>query len=243
MTLVFNDTSTKAGILQDVETRVFGDEGYGSITGDTNRLYQFTVKANQALDRVVFLILTSDGRWQFDDNNYTDMAIGLTDLVSGQRNYTFSLEHLEIEKVLVQDNGGQWHVIKAIDQDDQDINAYLENNGTREGIPTRYDKRGDTIWLDVTPNYNVTNGIKVFFKRGASYFVSTDTTKVPGIASIFHKFISLHMSVSYAVDKTMPNAKNWAELLAIEESSIKSFYTKRNKDERPKLKPLIQNNK
>ena len=94
MTLVFNDTATKSGILQDVETRVFGDEGYGSITNDTNRKYQFTVKANQALDRVVYLILCSDGRWQFDDNNYTDMAIGLTNLVSGQRNYTFALEHM-----------------------------------------------------------------------------------------------------------------------------------------------------
>lgn len=242
MTLVFNDTTTKSGILQDCEVRLFGDEGYGSITNDTNRKYQFTVKANQALDRVVYLILKSDGRWQFDDNNYTDMAIGLTNVVSGQRDYTFSLEHLEIEKVLIQDAGGQWHVITAIDQNDQDVNAYLENNGVRQGTPTRYDKRGDTIWLDVTPNYNVTNGLKVFFKRGASYFVSTDTTKVPGIASIFHKFVSLHMSVSYAVDKTMPNMVSWANLLAVEEASIKSFYTKRNKDEKPGLRPLIQNN-
>lgn len=239
----FNDTSTKNGILQDIEVKVFGDEGYGKITGDTNLLLQFTNRVNRAFDRFVFLAMSADGRWQWDDNNYTDMSIGLTSLVSSQRTYTFSLEHLEIEKVLVADSTGNWHVLTPIDETDPSEVEYLENNGTRTGIPTKYDKRGDTIFLDVTPNYSYSNGLKVFFKRGPSYFASTDTTKVPGFASIFHKYLSLYPAMEYAVDRTMSQAKSLFELVQQIEKDVKAYYSLRNKDEQPRLKAGYQNNK
>lgn len=239
----FSDTTTKNGLLQDCEIKVFGDEGYGKITGDSNLLLQFTNRINRAFDRYVFLAMSADGRWQWDDNNYTDMSIGLTSLVATQRTYTFALEHLEVEKVLVMDNTGNWKILTPIDQDDKDAVEYMENNGNRTGIPTKYDKRGDTIFLDVTPNYDMTNGLKVFFKRGASYFVSTDTTKVPGYASIFHKYLSLHASMTYTIDRIMPQAKNLFDLVTQEEKDIQSYYSRRNKDEQPRIRAGYQNNK
>ncbi len=240
--MMFSDTTTKSGILQDCEITLFGDEGYGSITGDTNRLLQFTSRANRALDRLVYLAMTADEKWQFDDNNYTDLAIAVTNIVTTQRDYQFALDHLEIEKVLIMRPDGVWITLKPL-SDTENQNTYYENNTGNSGTPSRYEKRGSTIFLDVVPNYSMTNGLKIYFTRGASYFASTDTTKVAGFASPFHKFIPMHMKTGYAIDRQMPMAKNLFEMLTTEEQSIRDFYSNRKKDEKPKLQVIQQNNK
>ncbi len=237
-----SDTSTKTGIFQNIEIKVFGDQGYGSITNDTSRLYQFTDRCNRALDRFVFLALTADGRWEFDDNNQTDLSIATTSLVSGQNQYTFALEHLEIEKVLVMDNDGKWHVIRAAGINDQDANSFLQEGTDRTGVPTRYFKRGASIFMDATPDYNSNGGLKIYFKRGPSYFVYTDTTKVPGIPSIFHPFVPSHASAHYAMDRGMPVAKSLFQLLQIDEAAILKFYGSRARDDKPRMTTLWQNN-
>lgn len=238
----FSNTTDKSGILQDCEIGLFGDEGYGQITGDTNRLLQFTNRANRALDRLVYLAMTADERWEYDDNNYTDLPIAVTSLVSSQRDYQFALEHLEVEKVLIMRADGTWITLKPLSETPNQ-NTYYENNTGNTGTPTRYEKRGSTIFLDVVPNYSMTNGLKVYFTRGASYFASTDTTKVAGFASPFHKFIPLHMKAGYAIDRSMPIAKNLYDLLQTEEVAIRDFYSNRKKDEKPKLQIMYQNNR
>jgi hypothetical protein len=237
----FNDTTNKSGILQDCEITLFGDEGYTSITSDTNRLLQFTNRANRALDRFVFLAMTADERWQFDDNNHTDLAIAVTNIVSAQREYQFALDHLEVEKVLIQRQDGTWVTLKPLSQT-ENKQTYYENNTGNSGTPMRYEKRGSTIFLDVVPNYSATNGLKIYFSRGASYFASSDTTKVPGFASNFHKFVPLHMKTNYAIDRQMPMAVNLSALLQVEEQSIRDFFSNRAKDERPRLSVMQQNN-
>jgi hypothetical protein len=241
--LPFNDTSsTKSGIIQDCEITLFGDEGYGSISGDTNRLLQFTNRANRALDRLVYLAMTADEKWQFDDSNYNDLAIATTDIVATQRDYQFALDHLEIEKVLIQRNDGVWVTLDPLSKT-ENKNTYYENNAGNTGVPTRYEKRGNTIFLDVVPDYSLVNALKIYFTRGASYFTSTDTTKTAGFASPFHKFIPLHMKTHYAIDRQMPLGKNLYDLLQVEENAIKDFYSNRMKDEKPRLQVTYQNNK
>ena len=242
--MIFSDLSVeKNGILQSCEVMCFGDSSYGRITDDADLLAQFTNRVNRAYDEFAFLALTSDGRWQFDDNNYTDLAIGQTNLVATQRNYTFSLEHLEIERVLIQNTSGTWTEIRPLDASDVDSIAYFENNTGRTGFPTQYDKRGDTLWLDFTPNISVTNGIKVYFTRGPSYFLTTDTTKKPGFASIFHDYLALNASANYSIIRQIPNAKSVYQLLEKKEKAIKDYFSKRNRDERPALSAFYQNNK
>lgn len=232
--MVFSDTSTKLGLIQHCEVKVFGDDGYGMISGNTNRLYQFTARLNRAQDRLVYLAITADGRWQYDDTNYTDYPIATTDLVSNQRDYPFSIEHLEIEKVLIKDSAGNWTVLLPIDQNDDHARSYIENNSGNVGMPRYYDKMANSIFFDVTPNYSSTGGIKVYFKRGASLFVYTDTTKAPGFASIFHGYLADHASTFYGLDKGMVNAKNWYTDLLTQEEAIVDFFSKRSLDE-PKI--------
>lgn len=240
----FKDTATKLGLIEYCETTLFGDSGYGQISNNTNRLYQFTGRINRAQDRFVFLAMTADGRWNYDDNNYTDYGIATTNLVSGQRDYTFALEHLEIEKVLIKDSSGTWTLLtKTIDVSDTFGNSnlaktYLENNTGNTGMPVAYDKMANSIIFDKSPNYNSTSGLKIYFKRGPSYFAYTDTIKVPGFASIFHEYLALHASVNYAIDRTITIAKDKYTQLAQMEVSIGRFFSTRNKDEKPRLKPL-----
>jgi hypothetical protein len=241
--MIYNDTSTKTGILQNCEMRLFGDNGYGQITSDTNRLYQFADRCNRALDRFVFLALTADGRWEFDDTNNTDLSIATTSIVSGQNQYSFNLEQLEIEKVLVKDSNGNWHVIKAAGINDPDVGSFLENGTSQTGTPTRYFKRGQAIFLDYTPNYNSSAGFKIYFKRGGSYFVYSDTTKAPGIPSIFHKYIALQASYTYAQDRIMTVAQSLSPEVTKEEQSIQKFYGSRAKDDKPKMRPAQQCNR
>lgn len=239
----FSDTSTKTGILQGIEEKVFGDKGYARITGDSDLLYQFTNRVNRGLDRFYYLSMTADGRWQWDDNNYTDVAIATTNVVSGQRIYVFALDHLEIEKILIKDSTGTWKVLTPIDSSDNDEVAYIENNTGRTGLPTKYDKRGNVLYLDVTPNYNSTGGLKIYFRRGADYFVYTDTTKVPGFASVFHGYLVDFASAGYAIDRQMPIAKNLYDLRNEKEAEITAYFSKRNRDERQALSVSNQDNR
>lgn len=235
----YSDT-TKANpaLIQDCEIKLFGDNGYGQISGNTDRLYQFNNRINRAQDRFSFLAATADGRWQYDDTSYTDYAIATTSLVSGQKDYTFALEHLEIEKVLVLESATDttYQLIYPIDQDDAEATGYLENPSTNTGTPYRYDKRANSIFLDPTPNYAVSAGLKIYFKRGPSYFAYDATTAVPGFASIFHDYLSLHASRDYAIDRGLENAKSLDELVQRKEAAIIEFFSKRSKDEVNQMK-------
>lgn len=235
----FSDTSTKLGLIQDYEKKI--GASYGDVSGDSEALYEATARINRAQDRFHYLAMSADGRWQFADDNDTELYIATANMVSNQRDYTFSLEHLEIEKVLIKDSGGTWALLDSIDQNDPEAKTYLENNSSNTGTPTKYDKRGSSLIFDKTPNYSLSNAIKVYFKKGPNYYVYTDTTKVPGFASIFHGYLSLHAATHHALEKGLSVAKNLFDLLQIEEQSIQAFYSKRNRDERPRLRVNIEN--
>ena len=66
-----------------------------------------TRNCNLALDKMAALVMSADGRWEWDDTNNTDLPIGRTNLVSGQRDYGISgATFLKITKVLAKDRGG-----------------------------------------------------------------------------------------------------------------------------------------
>lgn len=100
------------------------------------------------------------------------------------------------------------------------------------GTPFEYDKTSTSTILNPTPNYSASLGIKVIFKRAASYFTSTDTTKVPGFASIFHNYLSRGAALDYAIDRDMPEANNLAVQVVEIEKSIGIFYGRRAADEK-----------
>lgn len=247
MSKPFNDTGTKLGLIQDCEIKVFGDQGYGRISDNSNLLFQFTARINEAQDRFAFLAMSADGKWQWDDSNNTDYPIATRNIVSGQRDYDFALEHLEIEKVLIKDASGTWRTLDRIldagDELDTETDSYLENNTGNTGTPQAYDKMSNAIFFDRTPDYNSTGGIRIYFKRGPNYFIYSDTTKKPGFASIFHDYLSIRASAMYMLERKIDGAKDMFVLMQAKETDIKEFYSRRNKDERGRLSPRIESNR
>lgn len=242
MALQFSDTSaSKNGLIQECESLVFGDNSYGRISGDSSLLATFTRYINEAINRVTSLILTSDGRWQWDDTNNTDYPIGTTSLVtplgSEQQDYQFAVNFLWIQRVEVMDVAGNWNLLNPIDQADlydQSLPDFLKT----AGMPLYYDKIANSIFLYPKPLATAvtsTNGLRVYFQRPPSYFITTDTTKVPGFNSLYHRLVALIASRDYAAFKQLTVARSIGDLVTQQEDSMTESYALRNKDERPKL--------
>lgn len=240
MSLQFNDTSAdKNGLIQECEDAVFGT--YGVISGDATLLATFTRKINNALNTVAHLIMLADGRWQWDDNNKTDFPIATTNLVttvgSEQQDYAFDLDFLRILRVEILDQAGNWNKLQPIDEADiydQSLTDFLKT----AGLPLYYDKTANSIFLYPKPLATAvtsTGGLKVYFQRPPSYFTTADTTKVPGINSLFHRLVALLASQDYADMKLLTVAKPLADKVQVEKDALGEFYALRNEDEHIKL--------
>lgn len=238
MALQFSDTTaSKAGLIQECESLVFGDGSYGRISGDPDLLATFTRYLNEGLNRTASLVMLADGRWQWDDNNNTDFPIGTTTLVASQQDYSFSVNMLKITRIEVLDANGNWKLLTPIDQADiydQSLTDFL----SVDGLPKYYDKIGNLIFLYPAPastNVTLTNGLKVWFQRPPSYFTVSDTTKQPGINSMYHRLVALIASRDYALTKQLSNSKALSDLVQQQEDSLSEAYALRNKDEHIKL--------
>lgn len=261
MSLVFNDTSTFRGLVQIYEREIGANQG--DISGDTTKLKQFTADCNLALDDFVVLALKSSGRWQFDDSNQTDYPIISTNLISGQRDYSFTTDGsgnliLDIYKVFVANASGLFTEITPVDvqsatnlgsfgntsgrvwNNSDDLSSFT-NGQNASGVPFRYDKTANSIFLDPIPNYNYTNGLKVYINREATYFSYDDTTKSAGIPGTFHKYLALKPALDYARRNSLANLPRLeAEVVKLEglpgqPGLIAEYFGRRARDERWRL--------
>ncbi len=195
-----------------------------------------TADENLAIDRVFDLIFKSSGRWQFDDSNHTDYPFITTNLVLGQRDYTFTTDEqgnliLDIYKVMVKTESGIYQEIYPIDQQTDVATDSLWDGQNNNGVPYRYDKTANGIFLDAIPSYNSTNGLKIFINREGSYFTTSDNTKKPGFAGIFHEYIALYPSYLYAMRNALPNKNDLKRDIEEMETKIQQHYRDRSKDE------------
>lgn len=240
MSLTFNDTSGGKGIIQTIEKYCgFND---GDVSGNPTLLKDFTADVNIAKDRALSLILKASGTWHFDDSNQTDYPMMTANIVSGQRDYSFTVDQsnnlvLDIFRVMVADSTGIYREIYPIDQftptnhagNVEDTSTFIDNQNA-SGVPTRYSKVANGIFLDVIPNYSFTNGLKVFMDRETTYYTTSDTTKKSGFAGIFDEYLALRPSAMYATRKQLANGKDLWTLTTNMERSIQDYYSTREKD-------------
>lgn len=227
--MVFNDSVTNQGIVQEIDFLVNTDNVKFPIEDKTRLI-------NRWYERIVGRILESDGRWQFDDTNYTTLPIATTNLVNLQQDYSFAVRFLRIDRMEVQNPNGNWQWMQPLDQNDVRGKSLTEL-GNQEGVPQFYDKLADSVFLYPRPNYNATAGLKAYFQRTSDPFLTTDTTKEPGFASIFHKLLCLGPAVEYATANGLNNSKisMYQKEIEVMENDLKEFYGKRSKDEQPSL--------
>jgi hypothetical protein len=202
-----------------------------------------TADINLALDKALSIIFTSSGKWQFDDSNQTDYPFITTDLTANKRDYTFTTDGsgnliLDIYKVMVKDpTSGYFFEILPVDQQSDEYTQGFWSGQNSTGTPYRYDKTANGIFLDALPGYTSSGGLKVFINREGSYFTTSDTTKKPGFAGLFHEYLALRPSYMYAYRNSLPNANLLQNEMLLMEAAMKNYYSDRGKDENPKITP------
>lgn len=239
MSVQFNDTSTYKGLVQIYEKEIGANRG--DVSGDTNKLKEFTADVNLAIDDATKLAIEASGTWQWDDSNQTDYPFIKTNIVSSQRDYAFTTDGssniiLDIQRVaiLTSSTSTSYTDINPVDVQSEDGLAAVFNNSTT-GIPSGYDKTGNAIIFDTIPNYSATNGLLAYVNREASYFTSSDTTKKPGFPGIFHRYFAIRPAEDYARRNNLANYPALqAERMKLE-MDMKAYFGRREKDVRKQL--------
>lgn len=198
---------------------------------------------NSALERVTNLVRDAEGRWQWDDSNDTDFPFATTQLNINQQDYGLDPTHYRIERVELKDQSGNWTKLIPIDQADiynQSLTGFLSS----VAIPVYYDKVGNSLFLYPVPSYTQAASIKVYYERGPSYFISTDTTKTPGFNPLFHKVLALWAAYDYAFINNLAVANSLYRagpdgtavgLIPTMETQLADYYSLRDKDEHLRL--------
>ena len=247
--MVFSNTTTKAGFIQNCESLCnLGDTG---ISGNATLLYKFTAWANQALDKVANAILTVDKNWRWDDvASYGNFSVATANLVSGQRDYVLpratnssDISTLwKVYKVRIKDTNGNWFEIAPLASD------VAENDDNSSGSPTSYRLLGNSIRLSDSPNSSVTltAGIQVWFQRSAVQFVYTDTTtKYLPFMSSHHYLLQLDASATYWLPLDVNKVNEYIALFRSGLEELKTAYATRNDDPQTtkRLVPQVEDNK
>lgn len=252
MSLVFNDTATLKGLVQEFEREIGAD--YGDVSGNIKRLKAFTVSVDLALDDYYTIAHASDGTWKFDDSNHENLPEITTDLLSTTNIYTFLTDEdgnliLDIFKVYAKDpTSGTYKELEPVDKDSQSDMQEFYDGQTRTGTPTKYDKTANGIIVNSRVSSTVTDGLKVSINREGSYFDYTDTDKKPGVPGIHHKYFFLRPAEDYARRKSLKSLREIQRaLIAMEgperdgkKGTIAAYFARRTKDERPRLSMNIE---
>lgn len=193
------------------------------------------IMINNAYNRVASLILDADGRWQWDDDNRSDLPIATTTLTSGQQDYSIAVSHLKILRVEIKQNGATGFTrLSPIDEADETL-ALDTSTG---GVPAWYDVQGSSVFLYPVPNYTQAASLKVYFQRGPDEFTSgqvSSGTKAPGFNSLYHDLIPLWVAYDYAIANGLASANGFLAEIQRKEAQIVKDYSKRNKDDRNQL--------
>lgn len=233
--MTFNDTTTKNGLIQRCEDWLFSSD-YGKISNNTNLLLKFTNLLNSGMDKTTTLIQTSDGTWQYDDPNRTDIAEGTTDLSNGISTYRLDLSHLKIDGAEVMNANGLYQVVTPIDYADiRALGMTPTEFRKQSGLPQYYDVKGDIMTLfpaPATASVTMTNGLKVVYQREPNYYTSLSTTTEIGLPRMYQDFPYLFACSEYCKQNTMwDKAKEIDEYITKRSEELQTHFNKREKED------------
>jgi len=196
-------------------------------------------RVNQKYEEIVGKLIQTDGTWDFDDSNYTDLPIGTTTLVNGQQDYSFDVRFLNVIAVEVKDANGEWHKLSPIDK--QTHEGSISQYQTTAGMPVEYDKVGESIFLYPAPatgSVTLAAGLKIHYQRTASIFTSAEVTtgtKTPGFASPWHMILAYSAAIPFCMTYKKDRVVMYQNKVIEMENDLLAFYSDRNKDEPRRL--------
>jgi hypothetical protein len=191
---------------------------------------------NVALDDAIDIAIKNCGTGQFDDTNHTNYPIITTDLVSGQRDVTYTQDQtanlvLDIYKVMIAGEDGVLFEIPQVDMQSEKLPTFY-NGQNLTGTPSCYDRTGNGIIFDVIPNYDIEDGVKLFINREGSYFTVSDTTKKSGLDGRLHEYLVISPAYKYASRNSLDNKTDLEKRKLILEDKIKQVYSRKDRDVR-----------
>lgn len=220
----FNDTSTGTGAVQEI---------YDITQSDINNypLKSLTRRVNAALDRFFTLAFQADGKWVWDDPSRDTTPIQSINLVSGTQSYnlgTFTAEIINILRVEALDSSSNKILLRRLDR--KNVGGALTDYKSTAGTPNEYDLVGEYIFLYPKPSYNSTNGLTIYLDRNKTAFVSTDTTKVLPVPSIFVQYICRLASLPYLIEFQKAQRNDIAAQIAADEIAVIDYFAHREND-------------
>ena len=229
MSIVFSDTSTNTGLVQQIRSLMRVDSSQWPTAKIVNSV-------NNWLDTVTGYAIGADKRFQWDDTNHTKLPIGTTNLVANQSDYSFlqdeqgnSIVTLTRLDILETTGGSAYRQLNLIDQNE--VSGGLDDYRDTAGTPLEYDKIADNIVrLYPKPSANVTSGLKFYFQRTPSYFTADDTTKSPGVSPLLHRGFVIAGAYDGALTLGLPNLQPLLIERQREEEKMKLYFSDRNND-------------
>jgi len=229
--MLISKVSDRSGIIQLLEDLT-----------DTNGLSSYTNGTklrdiNLAFDDYQNLVKRVSGTWQADDSNHTRYPNMKFNLVVNQQDYPFTVDEQgnqvqDIYRVECKDSTGAWILLTPYDEMLEDVS--LGSQELLTGTPSRYYKAANGIFLDRTPNYSQTLGIRMFYTRSPNYFTAsdvTDETKKPGITNGHHRYLALKPAFWYWLPKDSTRASLFANEIKKIEDEVKHDIADRSRDE------------
>jgi hypothetical protein len=240
MSIVFSDTVSNTGILQQVRKFMRVDATQWPTVNVVNSV-------NNYLDTVAGYAIGADRLFQWDDTNHTKLPIGTTNLVSNQSDYSFLTDEqgnsiLNLTRIDILDASGTYRQLQPIDQ--SQIDEALDEALIPAGLPVSYDKIADNIIrLYPKPATSVTSGLKFYFQRTPSYFTATDTTKTPGVPPLLHRGFIIAAAYDGALTLGLANTQVLSVEMQKEEKKMMTHFGNRNTDTKRRMTVFVQNNR
>ncbi len=230
----YSDSAGKTGIVEDVDFLVNTDSTSYPIEQKTRNI-------NRRYDEVVSLILQSDGRWKWDDTNQVAQPTTPINMTNETAAVAIpDTTYLTINRIEVLDVNGNWYRLMPFNESEipyQGMTEFLKTPGR----PLMYEKVGGFLNLYPRPssaNVTLAAGLKVYYTRNASYFLTSDTTKVPGFAAPFHRILSFGGAIDYAIANGLTQKINiLSPLIQKMEQDLQTFYSTRSRDEKVRIVP------
>ncbi len=226
--MVFSDTSTNLGIVQQVRNFMRVDSDQWATSKIVNSV-------NNYHDMVTGYAIGADRRFQWDDTNHTKLPEGTAQLTINVSDYSFLTDEqgnsiITLTGVSVLRNG-VYDPLVLVDKNDPGYNpaSFGFTPGT---LPTYYDKIADNIIrLDILPSATVASGLKFYFQRTGSYFTASDTTKAPGVSPLLHRGYVIAAAYDGALTLGLPNLQPLSVEMQKEEEKMKEYFADRNQDD------------
>ncbi len=235
----FSDVTNQSGICERVRIKMRVDSNQWSNQKIAN-------SANDYLTKIFIAGIQKDKRFQIDDTNQTKLPIGVTNIVSGQSDYSFLTDEqnnkiVTITRIDIKDSGGSWTRLTELDENEE---PKALDTVVVAGWPTGYYKLADNvIRLNRLPQSNITGGIKFYFQRTPSYFVSTDTTKEPGVNPLLHPGFVSFCAYDGAETLGLLHLQPLSVTCQRDTADMVTYFSERNQDIRKNMAPAYENNR